>query len=222
MTYKFSFVPPSKVFHSRIKNVFYSGDISFLDRLIVSVVGTRQLSKAGEELTREVTKELVDNDVVIMSGLARGVDIVALSTAVEFGGKVIAVIGTPVDTAYPKENSKLQELIYNEHLLISPFEVGSTVTKGNFPARNKVMAKFSKATVVIEALNGSGTIHQCKEVKKLGRILFISKHLLELKSITDITWTKKYLGRSNCHVFDTAKDILDVINKPDKIQSFHF
>src|SRR5207247_10097113 len=98
--------------------------------------------------------------IVVVSGLARGVDTEALSAAIAAGGRVIAVIGTPIDKAYPAENKRLQEQIYSEHLLISQFPPGRRVYQSNFPERNKLMAAISDATVIIEAGETSGTLHQ--------------------------------------------------------------
>src|SRR5205814_51885 len=111
---------------------------------------------------------------VIVSGLARGIDTAALMGAIEKGGRTVAVIGTPLDKAYPAENADLQTEIYSHHLLVTPFRIGEQVFKANFPKRNRVMAAISDATVIIEASDTSGTLHQAAECEKLGRWLFIA------------------------------------------------
>lgn len=186
-----------------------AGDVDLLSRPVVAVIGTRKVSKAGALRARRVAIELAQAGVVVMSGLAAGVDTHALQGAVDAGGRVIAVIGTPLDTAYPKQNAALQEQIYLHHLLISPFEVGRPVRRSNFPHRNKVMAALSDATVIVEASETSGTIHQAAECQRLGRWLFIMKSMAEDK---DLTWPKSFLTKyDKASTLNSTEQILKVL-----------
>lgn len=139
----------------------------------VSVVGTRRPTEEGIEEARSLTKTLVDENVTVVSGLATGIDTVAHMTAMQEGGRTIAVIGTPLDKTYPASNHNLQREIAREHLIVSQFPVGQSVRKGNFVVRNKTMALISDATVIVEARERSGTIHQGWETLRLGRKLFV-------------------------------------------------
>ena len=114
--------------------VYYAGDLALLDRPSVSIVGTREVSDDGAARARRVARELVAAGVVVVSGLAKGVDTAALTSAIENGGSTVAVIGTPLDKAYPAENSRLQESIYEEHLLLTPFQIGERSLKATFPS----------------------------------------------------------------------------------------
>src|SRR5262245_23959093 len=125
-----------------------AGDISLVKHPAVAIVGTRNVSSEGAARARRLARDLVRAGVVIVSGLAKGVDTCALTSAIENGGRVIAVIGTPLDKAYPAENKNLQERIYCEHLLISQFKPDTRVFPSNFPERNKLMAAISDATVI--------------------------------------------------------------------------
>jgi DNA protecting protein DprA len=154
--------------------LYYAGDLALLKRPSVAIVGTRNVSEAGKNATDWLTKRLVEAGLVIVSGLAYGVDTVAHTIAIEHGGKTIAVIGTPLDKATPSENAPLQERIYQEHLLISRFAKGEKTFRTSFPLRNRLMATLSDATVVMEASDTSGTLHQAAECTKLGRWLFIA------------------------------------------------
>src|SRR5207245_7787617 len=136
------------------------GNASLLREKCVAIVGTRAVSPDGAARSRRLACELAAAGVVIISGLAKGVDTEALTAAIDAGGSVVAVIGTPVDRAYPAENKALQERIYREHLLISQFTPGERVFPSNFPERNKLMAAVSDASVIIEAGETSGTLHQ--------------------------------------------------------------
>ena len=141
----------------------------------VSIVGTRKPTGDGIEEARTVTKTLVSEGVTVVSGLAAGIDTIAHRTTIEMKGQTIAVLGTPLDKRYPRSNIRLQNEIATNHLVVSQFPIGYPITKGNFVRRNKTMALISNATVIIEAGDGSGTIHQGWETLRLGRPLFVCR-----------------------------------------------
>jgi DNA processing protein len=190
--------------------VYYAGDLNLLLRPTVSVVGTRDVSDDGWRRASRLARELALKDIVVMSGLARGVDTAALTAAIETGGKTIGVIGTPLDKAYPAENAKLHEETYSNHLLISPFRVGEPVFKGNFPKRNRVMALLSDATAIVEASDTSGTLHQAAECLRQGRWLFIMKSVVE---DPNLTWPAKFVGKPNVVVLSSSSEIADAISQ---------
>jgi DNA processing protein len=190
--------------------IFYAGDLSLLKRPCVSIVGTREVSEKGISVTDMIARKLVDAGIVVVSGLAYGVDTVAHTAALAQEGKTIAVIGTPLDKASPSENAPLQERIYREHLLISQFPEGEKPQRGNFPVRNRLMATLSDATVVIEASDTSGTLHQAAECTKLGRWLFIAKSVVDNPKLT---WPKKFLKYDTCVVLEKVSQITDRVLK---------
>lgn len=192
----------------REATVFYSGVLDLLEAPTVSIVGTREVSEPGWQRAAQLARELVRNGVTVVSGLAKGVDTAALTTAISNGGHVAAVIGTPLDRAYPAENAQLQQQIYTEHLLMSPFAEGERVFKSNFPARNRVMAAISDATVIIEASDTSGTLHQAAECVRLKRWLFIAKSVVDSP---DFTWPGRFLGQPNVRVLASAADVMTAI-----------
>jgi DNA processing protein len=188
--------------------VYYAGDLNLLLRPTVSVVGTREVSEDGWRRASRLAQELALNDIVVMSGLARGVDTAALTAAIDSGGKTIGVIGTPLDKAYPAENAKLQEEIYSHYLLLSPFRIGEAVFKGNFPKRNRVMALLSDATVIVEASDTSGTLHQAAECLRQGRWLFIMKSVVD---DPNLTWPGRFVGKPKVVVLSSTSEIADAI-----------
>src|SRR5690606_7836146 len=142
------------------KRLYYRGDINLLtEGRRVSVVGSRDVSEVGVRRTAFITETLVRADIVVVSGLARGVDSVAHQTAIAHGGRTIAVLGTQLDIAYPKENAGLLETIMRDHLAVSQFPPGYPTLKANFPTRNRTMALISDATIIVEAGEKSGTRH---------------------------------------------------------------
>lgn len=188
--------------------IFFTGDFSILQRS-VAVVGARSVSAEGAARARRLSKELAEAGLTIVSGLAKGVDFNAHMAALAAGGRTAAVIGTPLDKAYPAEHGPLQEEIARDHLLVSPFAHGTRVFPSNFPYRNRVMAGLTLGTVIIEASDSSGTLHQAVECEKLGRWLFI------LKSVVDtpgLEWPRRYSRYERVQVVTTAQDVLDALN----------
>jgi DNA processing protein len=196
---------------SRVTDIdlYWAGDLDVVKSApCVSVVGTRSVSREGAARARRLGTELGKAGVVVVSGLAKGVDTHALRAAIDAGGRVAAVIGTPLDKAYPNENSALQEEIYRDHLLVSQFPVGSKVYRTNFPKRNRVMAAISNATVIIEASDTSGTLHQASECTKLGRWLFIAQSCFEMPTLQ---WPRKFNEYATTIPLTSTAEIVDRI-----------
>ena len=145
----------------------------------VSVVGTRKPTVKGTRKAQYLTKWLADHGITVVSGLAAGIDTIAHRTAIRNGGQTVAVIGTPLDKQYPKDNAQLQREIATNHLVVSQFPSGAPVRRSNFILRNKTMAIISDATVIVEAGDTSGTVHQAREANMLRRPLFVCKPVIE-------------------------------------------
>jgi DNA protecting protein DprA len=203
---------------SKDAHVYSAGDLGLLQYPTVSVVGTREVSEDGWCRAARLGRELALSNFVVMSGLARGVDTAALTAAIEAGGKTIGVIGTPLDKAYPAENAKLQEQIYQSHLLVSPFQSGEPVYKGNFPKRNRVMALLSDATAIVEASDTSGTLHQAAECLRQGRWLFIMRSVVEDPTLN---WPRKFVGKPRVVVLSSTSEIVDAV-RSEKRFSTHY
>lgn len=187
---------------------FYAGDLSLLRRPCVAVVGTRRVSREGALRAKRLARELAEVGVVVVSGLAAGVDSCAHWEAIERGGKTIAVIGTPLDRVYPPENAALQQIIYSQHLLISQFAPGAKVGRLNFPLRNRLMALLTDATVVIEASDTSGTLHQAAECRRLGRWLFVARSVAAQEGVK---WPKSFESYEKFAMLHSTDDILSKI-----------
>jgi DNA processing protein len=154
--------------------LFAAGDRRLLDAPAVAVVGTRAPSAEGLAHARAIAAALARGGFVVLSGLAFGVDAAAHRAALAAGGRTIAVIGTPLERVYPAAHAALQAVIARDHLVLSPFARGSAVTRGNFPQRDLVLAALALAVVVVEADDGSGTLHTANEAVRLGRLLLVA------------------------------------------------
>lgn len=173
----------------------------------VSIIGSRSASQKGLEATQKITKNLVEEKMIIVSGLARGIDTSAHQTAIKIGGQTIAVIGTPLDKVYPRENAQLQEEIMRNHLVVSQFPKGYPVTARNFVLRNRTMALISDATIIVEATcETSGSRHQGWEALRLGRPLFIWKSVFD----TQLQWPQEMLKYGAIPLSD-PKDMFEIL-----------
>lgn len=188
--------------------LFYAGNLDVLKRPSVAIVGARAVTPDGERRARRLARELSLGGLTIVSGLAKGVDGNAHRATLEAGGRTAAVIGTPLEQAYPAEHKDLQQEIANHHLLITPFAAGSRVFPANFPKRNRVMAALTDGTVIIEASDSSGTLHQAVECERLGRWLFILQSVFDNP---DLEWPRKFSTYRRTRVVRTSDDILGVL-----------
>lgn len=163
-----------------IELLYFQGWWDLAESPSVAVVGTREPTEEGKARARKLVRRLVEDNFTVVSGLARGIDTEVHRTAIEAGGRTIAVIGTPLNLNYPKENRDLQERIANEHLLISQVPVlryqqspNPTANRFFFVERNITMAALTQGTIIVEAGETSGTLVQARHALKQGRKLFI-------------------------------------------------
>ncbi len=185
--------------------LFMMGNIDLLKTNIVSVVGSRNSSKEGLEKAYHLSTLLGKRGVTVASGLARGIDTYALKGSVENRYNCIAVIGTPINNYYPKENKNLQDYIAENGLLISQFPPSASIQRWNFPLRNSVMSGISLATAIVEASETSGALKQADYALKQNRIVFIPTSAVEN---INISWPKKYLKRKGANQFTRIDELL--------------
>jgi DNA processing protein len=162
-----------------IEMLYFQGRWDFVESRCIAVVGTRKPSPEGIKITQRIATRLSMDGFTVVSGLAAGIDTVAHGAAIVRGTPTIAVIGTPLSLAYPKENRHLQSFIAKEHLLISQvpvcrYEHLDFRTKPRyFPERNVTMSALTEATIITEASDTSGSLTQARAALKQGRKLFI-------------------------------------------------
>lgn len=174
-----------------VELLYYQGFWALSEYPSIAVVGTRNPSAEGIVRAKKIVEGVVANKIIPVSGLARGVDSVVHETALRLKAPTIAVIGTPISMTYPKENTKLQEQIAREFLVISQVPVIAyqdmplTKTRAFFPERNVTMSALTDATVIVEAGETSGTLIQAKAALEQGRPLFILESCFHRR---DITW----------------------------------
>ena len=180
-----------------VEMLYYQGDWEISENSkSLAIVGSRQASEIGKKRAAKLARELVGNGFTVVSGLAKGIDVSAHLSAIENNGTTIAVIGTPLNSYYPKEHKVLQRYIANNHLLISQVPVfryslqGPKQNRFIFPERNITMSALTLGTIIVEAGETSGTLTQARAAMKQGRKLFILDSCFDRK---DITWPERFL-----------------------------
>ena len=156
-------IPPSEL--------YAIGDATALNRPRISIVGTRDSTAYGERITRTLTRALVRAGVTVISGMARGIDGAAHRTALEEGGKTVAVLGTGIDVPYPVGHRQLHRAIGERGLVVSENPPGMKAHKGAFPKRNRIIAALSPVTIVVEAGFRSGALNTASQALELGRVV---------------------------------------------------
>ena len=189
--------------------LFLKGNVNLLNEKSVCVVGSRNASNESIQKTEKIVKSLIKRNIVVNAGLAKGIDTATHAAALNNGGKTIAVIGTPIDQFYPKENRELQERIEKDGLLVSQFPPCNPVNRWNFPTRNGVMSGISLATIIMEAGETSGALKQADYALKQGRDVLIPKSAVDS---TLISWPRKYIDKGASE-FKTLKDVLEILNR---------
>jgi len=152
--------------------LYVRGDPRILLDVGIAVIGTRHPTPYGLGMAERLSQDLANCGLVIISGMARGIDSVAHKGAVQARGRTVAVFGTGVDVIYPRENKKLSEQILEfGGALVSEFPLGTGPTPHNFPLRNRIISGLSRGVLVVEAGEYSGTritsrcaLEQCREV----------------------------------------------------------
>lgn len=152
--------------------IYLKGTIKPEDRWSVAIVGTRRVTSYGRQVTEQTSAYLARNGMTVVSGLARGVDGVAHQTALNNGGRTIAVLGSGLDQIYPPEHRQLAERIIENGAVISDYHPGTPPDASNFPPRNRIISGLSLATVVVEAGETSGALITATFAAEQGREVF--------------------------------------------------
>ncbi len=138
----------------------------------IAVIGSRRCSEYGEIAATKISKSLSDNNIVVVSGMARGIDSFAHMGALKGNGNTIAVLGSGIDVCYPPENENLMNKIIERGCVISEYPLGTPPYPANFPKRNRIISGLCKAVIVVEASLKSGSIITVENALHEGRDVF--------------------------------------------------
>ncbi len=196
--------PPAKL--------YVLGNRFILNQRNFAIVGSRKATQYGKKIAMQISKELAENGLNVVSGLAIGIDSYAHlgCLQVKDAGKTIAVLGSGLDVIYPKENRKLAEQIINSGgCIISEYPIGSKIEKNNFPQRNRIISGLSEGILVVEASQKSGALITAEFGAEQGKEVFavpgdINKEQSEGCNL---------LIKDGANVVTSSQDIIDIIGK---------
>lgn len=190
--------------------LYAKGDLGLLsNENAIGVVGSRDLSRYGKEITEKFTRGLVAAGFTIVSGLARGADSEAHRTALSERGKTIGILGCGIDKIYPAENRELYERMYREGLVLTEYPLGTRPNAYQFPERNRIIAALSCGVLVTEARENSGSIITAEKAVDYDRTLYVVPQNVNSKfGKGSNALIKKYRTSA---VFD-VNDILEDLN----------
>ncbi|MGI8644545.1 MAG: DNA-processing protein DprA [Thermomicrobiales bacterium] len=188
--------------------LYVKGSLSYEDAVAVSIVGTRKLTSYGLEVTRRLATELADAGVVVVSGLARGIDGIAHEAALKAGGRTIAVLGSGVNVIYPPEHRGLAEQITGAGALLSDYPPDRGPDAPNFPARNRIIAGLTLGTIVVEAPTRSGALITTDFALDYGREVFAVPGSV----LSHVSSGCHRLLRHGARLVTCAADVLDDLN----------
>lgn len=174
----------------------------------VSIVGSRRVTDYGATVCHSIAKELAEMGMVIVSGMAMGMDAIAHKSCIEGGSKTIAVLGSGADVCYPAANTNLYNEIKYNGCIISEFPLGEKPAAANFPYRNRLIAALGSVTVVVEAAEASGSLITANKALDYGRsVMAVPGNITSKFSVGC-----NRLISGGCKMYTCVQDILDEMN----------
>jgi DNA processing protein len=184
--------------------IYYRGNYSLINHLRrIAVVGSRLSTDYGVMVTKKLTSDLIKENYLIISGLAKGIDAVAHEAAISLNGLTIGIVAQGIDLPYPKENSELYQLVINKGLILSEYPDGVSPSKINFPSRNRLIATLSNGIVITEAKINSGTLTTVRHGLNYGKDIFCVPYPIGESSACNI------LIKQGAKLIESVSDIIE-------------
>jgi len=187
--------------------LFVMGDPLRLWHPALAIVGSRRPSAGGSDNARTFALSLARSGLAITSGLAAGIDAAAHRAALDAGGLTIAVLGTGIDEPYPRVNTALYRQIARSGVVISEYPPGTPARRGQFPARNRIIAGLSLGTLVVEAAQRSGALITARLTAEAGREVFAIPGSIHNPMSKGCHW----LIRQGAALVETPSELRDVL-----------
>ena len=187
--------------------LYVRGELGPSDALSVAVVGSRSPTNYGKTISRQLSHQLADQGVTVISGLARGIDTCAHQGVLEAGGRTIAVMGNGLSQIYPDENKDLADAIAESGAVVSEFPMNMPPIAKNFPRRNRVISGICSGTVVVEASDRSGSLITARCAAEQGREVFAVPGQIFSK----LSKGTHQLINQGATLVNTIDDLLDVL-----------
>jgi DNA processing protein len=205
---KHKYLAPIMTISKVPKNMFFVGQLPVERRPTVAIVGTRKPTAYGKEVAHMLSYDLAKKGIVVVSGLALGIDAVAHRGALEAGGTTLAVLANSVDSVYPRTHQALAEqIIASGGALLSEYEPPTEPRGYQFLARNRIVSGLSDAIIIVEAAKRSGTLSTAMHALEQGREVFVVPGNIT----SPLSAGCNALLRQGAHPITCADDVLEII-----------
>lgn len=185
--------------------LYYRGTLPLFEkRFFAAVVGSRKMSEYGKRSAFHISMDLARAGAVIVSGMALGIDGVALAGALSVGAQTLAVIGSGIDVCYPPEHRTLAQEIVKQGAVLTEYPPGSPPNRYHFPARNRIIAGLSAATLVIEGQEKSGSLITARHAKAEGKTVYALPGNVDCES----SGVTNLLLKDGARVLTSADDVI--------------
>ena len=191
--------------------LYVRGNPQVLNCAAIGIVGTRRPSLYGSQMAERIGRDLAARGLVIVSGMARGIDALAHKGALATpGGRALGVLGTGIDVVYPKENKKLFEQVLERGALVSEFPIGSHPAPENFPVRNRIVAGLPLGVVVVEGAQYSGSLITARLAMEFGREVFG----VPGNATQAVSFAPNQLIKQGAKLVTSAEDVIEELPTP--------
>ena len=190
--------------------LYVRGDAQILNAPSLSIVGTRRPTLYGSQMAERLGRDLASRGLVIVSGLARGIDAIAHQGALAVGGRAIGVLGTGIDVCYPKENKKLYEKVLERGAILSEFPMGTHPAPENFPIRNRIVAGMPLGAIIVEGAQYSGSLITARLAMEFGREVFgVPGNVTQ-----PVSFAPNQLIKQGAKLVTSAEDVIEELPTP--------
>lgn len=188
--------------------LYMLGSLVETDHDAIAVVGTRNPTPYGKMVTERLCNELIHSGFTIVSGLARGIDTVAHASAVQSGGRSVAVIGCGVDIVYPPDNINIHRQIRENGAILSEYHIGTKPEAGNFPKRNRIISGMTLGTVIIESSPKGGAMITASYALDQNREIFaVPGPILQEQN----SGTNRLIQQGRAKLIQSVEDIIEEV-----------
>lgn len=193
--------------------LYYTGNTDLNHRYIVSIIGTRNHTDYGRQVTEQLVADLQEQQVMVVSGLAFGIDAIAHRSALQYGLPTVGVLGHGLDTVYPMQHRSLAREITGQGALLTEFRRHTQPDKHNFPRRNRIVAGMADATIVIETANKGGSMITAELAYTYNRDLFaVPGKITDPKS----SGCLQLIKQNKAMVYTSAEDLVHILGWVEK------
>jgi DNA processing protein len=190
--------------------LYVRGNPQILNHPAISIVGTRRPTLYGTQMAERLGRDLAARGIVIVSGLARGIDAIGHHGALAANGPVIGVLGTGIDVCYPKENKKLFEKVLECGAILSEFPMRTHPAPENFPIRNRIVAGMPLGVVIVEGAEYSGSLITARLAMEFGREVFgVPGNVTQ-----SVSYAPNQLIKQGAKLVTSAEDVIEELPTP--------